>query len=316
MHARTRLRSDTTIEERALALVRRFRRQRPLRGGSLIITIFGDAIAPRGGDIALGSLIRLAAPFGMTERLVRTSVGRLANDGWLESHRRGRLSYYRLSETGRTRFAEATLRIYGETRDDWDGEWTLIVMDAAPGRRRDRLREELAWLGFGQVLPGMLAHPAHDLEDTRARLAELDALAHVTILRARLVPEESAARFIAAGWDLEALARSYRRFVAAFDPAISAIANADALPSPRTSFVIRTLLIHEYRKIHLRDPLLPRSLLPDDWVGARAYALCKHTYARVFGPAEAYLTEHAESASGLLPPSGTEALRRFGGLTA
>src|SRR5437868_15154925 len=64
-------------------LVSRFQRQRPLRGGSLIITMFGDAIAPRGGAVTLGSLIALTQPFGLTERLVRTSVARLANEDWL-----------------------------------------------------------------------------------------------------------------------------------------------------------------------------------------------------------------------------------------
>ena len=49
----------------AAALVARFRRQRPLRGGSLIVTLFGDSIVPRGGIVALGSLIELAAPFGL-----------------------------------------------------------------------------------------------------------------------------------------------------------------------------------------------------------------------------------------------------------
>ena len=62
------------------ALLARFRRQRPLRSGSLLITILGDAIAPRGGAVTLGSLITLARPFGLTERLVRTSVGRLAKE--------------------------------------------------------------------------------------------------------------------------------------------------------------------------------------------------------------------------------------------
>ena len=68
-------------------LIARFRRQRPLRGGSLIVTIFGDAIMPRGGAIALGSLIELAAPFGLNERLVRTATARLAKDGWLMGRR-------------------------------------------------------------------------------------------------------------------------------------------------------------------------------------------------------------------------------------
>ena len=81
----------------AAELVARFGRQRPLRGGSLIVTIFGDSIMPRGGAVALGSLIVLAAPFGLNERLVRTATARLAKDGWLDGHRSGKLSEYHLS---------------------------------------------------------------------------------------------------------------------------------------------------------------------------------------------------------------------------
>src|SRR6266446_10097790 len=122
------------------ALLRDFRAQRPLRGGALLITVFGDSIAPRGGAVTLGSLIRLAAPFGLTERLVRTAVARLARDGWLAAQRSGRRSEYRLTRGGGERFAEATQRIYGESPRDWDGRWTLAV--APVGRaRRAQMRE-------------------------------------------------------------------------------------------------------------------------------------------------------------------------------
>src|SRR2546422_8735646 len=96
------------------AVLRNFRAQRPLRGGSLLVTLFGDSIAPRGGVVTLGSLIQLAAPFGLTERLVRTSVARLAQDDWLTARRDGRRSEYRLTARGRQRFAEATQRIYSK----------------------------------------------------------------------------------------------------------------------------------------------------------------------------------------------------------
>src|SRR6202011_5604208 len=99
----------------AAELVARFRRQRPLRGGSLIVTIFGDSVMPRGGAVALASLIALAAPFGLNERLVRTATARLAKDGWLEGRRAGKLSEYRLSHDGRARFAEATKRLQTES---------------------------------------------------------------------------------------------------------------------------------------------------------------------------------------------------------
>ena len=41
---------------------------------------------------------------------------------------------------------------------------------------------------------------------------------------------------------------------------------------------MRTLLIHAYRRVLLRDPQLPAALLPLDWPGAAAYALCRDFY--------------------------------------
>src|ERR1700751_4027519 len=141
------------------AVLRHFRAQPPLRGGSLLITIFGDAIAPRGGAVTLGSLIRLAAPFGLSERAVRTSVARLARDGWLASRRAGRRSEYRLTRSGAERFAEATRRIYGESPQSWNGRWTLVLLPVGSGPRREA-REELLWLGLGELDATLFAHPA------------------------------------------------------------------------------------------------------------------------------------------------------------
>src|SRR5690606_24964057 len=61
----------------------------PPRSKSVVMTVFGDAVMPRGGSAWLGSLIDLLAPFGISDRLVRTSVFRLAEEGWLEATRSG-----------------------------------------------------------------------------------------------------------------------------------------------------------------------------------------------------------------------------------
>ena len=62
-------------------LLARFEQRRPIRAGSLIITLYGDAIAPRGGSLWLGSLNGLVGPFGIEPGLVRTALSRLVDAG-------------------------------------------------------------------------------------------------------------------------------------------------------------------------------------------------------------------------------------------
>jgi phenylacetic acid degradation operon negative regulatory protein len=303
------------IEIATAALVRRFRRQRPLRAGSLIITIFGDAIAPRGGRILLGSLIRLAEPFGVTERLVRTSVARLAQDGWLAGRREGRISEYRLSVSGRLHFADATERIYAANPAAWSGRWTLVLLPSMPALLRERLRRQLQWLGFGQLTPGVLAHPTLSPRETGKQLDYVPGADRALVLSASNGRVATDRQIVAAGWDLAELAGRYRHFMRCFAPLRTALPPAADI-EPRTALIVRTLLVHEFRKIHLRDPLLPATLLPAGWIGLAAYDLCRELYARVFHAAETQLSDVAERRGGALPPPDAGILRRFGGLAA
>ena len=293
--------------------MRRFRSQKPIRGGSLLMTIFGDSLAPRGGLATLGSLINLAAPFGLTERLVRTSVGRLAQDGWLVARRDGRLSEYRLTPQGEQQFAEATQKIYGRGPSSWDGQWTVLVLPPNGAQRRDAVREGLRWLGFGQISPGVFAHPNSSLEQARGWLRTLNVPSDAILIRGSSDQVSVDRAVIACGWDLGELARRYRRLVDSFSPVESRLECEPSL-SPQAAFVIRTLLIHEYRKVHLRDPLLPPALLPEDWVGSSAYELCSRLYAQVFNLAEEFLSATATTLDAALPPAIASAYERFGGI--
>ena len=294
----------------AQALLRRLHDQQPLRGGSLIITIFGDAIAPRGGAITLGSLIRVAGAFRLTERLVRTSVARLANEGWLAARKEGRQSEYRLAPWGEQRFAEATTRIYGAPLEGWGGQWTLVIL---PPGVATQAREELRWLGFGQLSAGTFAHPSCTLEQVRGWLEDIDGAEGALCLRSTSDDRGVDRQLAAQGWDLGELTRRYRRFVATFEP-IDALVRASARVQPEDALVIRTLLIHQYRKIHLQDPLLPAALLPPDWIGAAAYELTRRLYSRVFVDAEQYLSATARTLHAPLPPAERSTYERFAGV--
>jgi len=312
-----------TLSAATRKLVGRFRRQRPLRAGSLLITLFGDAVAPHGGAISLGSLIRLTDPFGVGERLVRTSVARLAQDGWLASEREGRTSEYRLTDIGKRRFAEATQRIYGSSPERWAGRWTLLLVPFN-GTAREKVREELRWLGFGQVSQGLLAHPTRSVKEVRAQLADLESPTEgISIFEAHSGDLESDRRLAASGWDLDELSRDYAAFVRSFAPVLDALRAPSAVESSKVdppgveaerAFVIRTLLVHEYRKIHLRDPLLPQDLLPANWIGNGAYELCRELYGQVFDAAERHFASSASRTRGKLPALSRETWTRFGGL--
>jgi phenylacetic acid degradation operon negative regulatory protein len=309
--------SNAAFVTRTNALVARFRRQRPLRGGSLLVTILGDAIAPRGGTIALSSLIKLAMPFGLTERLVRTSIGRLANEKWVSFERSGRASFYSLTSQGRVRFAEATQRIYGAPPQDWDGLWTMVIVPPTLKTQRDDLRDELLWLGFGQITPGVFAHPTYKESAINVRLDELQSAGQLVVMQGSILSPAASANLVAMGWDLDDLARRYKRFIEMFSPVAAALNDAsDASIAGDVAFLLRTLLLHEYRKTHLRDPLLPAALLPADWAGTDAQKLCRDLYAKVFPASEQYLSASVQTQAGALPAPAAEIFQRFGGLPA
>ena len=295
-------------------LIDEFRARPTPRAGSLITTVFGDSIAPRGGEVWLGSLIALLDDFGISERLVRTSVFRLAKDGWLESEQHGRRSYYRLTADGRERFQAATHRIYGEPRPDWDGQWCLLFVSALDAGDRDVLRRECGWLGFGALTSNVFAHPAPDVEALAATLDRLGVRDDVVIMESREVGETQGMRRLASdAWGLAELDEGYAGFVEHFRPARAAIERRGEV-APATAFALRTLLIQEYRKLLLRDPQLPAELLPDDWHGAEAYEICRDLYRAVYEPCDTYLGETVETAAGNLPKPDRAYFRRFGGL--
>lgn len=297
-------------------LVTEFRALRPIRAGSLIITVYGDAIAPRGGTVWLGSLIKLLAPLGLNQSLVRTSVFRLSKEGWLTSQQLGRRSFYSISEAGRRRFASAFRRIYARSYGRWDGQWRLAITSQVDSAQREVLRRELGWMGFGAIAPGVMAHPMVDMESVTNLLQELGVKEQTIIMSACLDSASSlqALRHLVQGcWNLEQLAQSYQRFLDRFRPVWKALENAQEL-EPEQCFMVRTLLIHEYRRILLRYPQLPDELLPADWAGASARLLCRNLYRVSQALAEQYLSRVLQTANGPLPEPAPYFYERFGGL--
>jgi len=289
----------------------RFLAAEPPRSKSLVMTIFGDAIAPHGGTVWLGSLIELLAPFGVNERLLRTSVFRLAQEGWLRASRERRRSAYAILPQALPRFERAYRRIYAPLEVHWDGNWTLLL---ATGQLEAALRKELLWEGYALVSAGVFGHPAADLEVLREILARLGAGGKLFAASATALPNVAGRplpELVGEGWDLSGVIAGYQHFLDQFAPLLAL--NAGALP-PQQAFVIRTLLIHAYRRVQLHDPMLPVELLPDPWPGARAYELARALYRALHAAADEHVLAALRREDEHTPLAETSFFQRFGGL--
>ncbi|MDR9485184.1 MAG: PaaX family transcriptional regulator C-terminal domain-containing protein [Sediminimonas sp.] len=203
-----------------------------LRVWSLVITVFGDSVQHRGGRISTARLGRLLGRVGVEQGALRTALSRLARDGWVTSERIGRSSVYRLSQSGLSRFTEATGRIYAAPRAAPVGEWVLALGPEQPGLP----------LGGGWML-----RPADKNTDNipTPYCAVTGALSELSDdMREAILGEGQRAALEALARDLDILEGL------SLDPFDAAAA--------------RTLLIHRWRRIVLRYPEPPNEVLPHD----------------------------------------------------
>ena len=276
-------------------------KREPSRTGSIVITLFGDAIVPRGGSVWLGTLLEFFQSIAIDSSVVRTAMSRLAADGWLERERIGRNSFYRLAKKGRQTFEAATRHIYDPPPSDWTGRFELLLIGNAEDR--DSAREPLRNAGFGSPLPGVWVAPSGaPVPEEAAHAIRLEVSAE----------DDSGRRLLSASWPLERTAAAYLKFRATFAPLRDWLDRGEAV-TDIDAFTARILLIHHYRRVVLRDPLLPGALLPADWPGHPARRLCGAIYRALLPASERWLDRHATNETGPLPAAGAELGHRFAG---
>ena len=268
----------------------------PARPQDLIFTLYGEYLLHRKEPIWVGSLIALLQPFDLSEGAVRTVLSRMARKGWLEAHRTGKHSFYDLAPKGRQLLEDGEDRIFHPSWDNpWDGSWFLIAYSIPEDVRhlRDRLRDRLAWLGFGSLGNGLWISP-HDVEEQVQRVAkQLKIESHLECFQARRVNEQDAQELVAKCWDLATVNQQYLAFSGRWQSELercsTGVPTGDV--THEECFTVRFDLIHEYRAFPLIDPYLPRSLLPEKWHGEDAAELFNMLHDILKGPADSYVDQ-------------------------
>ena len=87
-----------------------------------------------------------------------------------------------------------------------------------------------------------------------------------------------------------------------FRPIAEAIVEEGGEVDGQSALLTRTLLVHAYRRLVLREPQLPAALWPPSWPGEAAYEVAARCYHAVVARAEMHLAAACEASGEPLPP--------------
>jgi phenylacetic acid degradation operon negative regulatory protein len=299
-----------SLQDRCTSLIRSYRQQPDASARTLLVTVFGDAVEPRGGEVWAGSLLRLVEPFGINERLARTSLNRLVGEGLVVTRRHGKRSFYSVTPVARREFLRAERRIYHPRGDPWDGRWTVVVdttIVAPPARTA--VRQQLAGLGFAPLAPSIHVSPFDHTDALGRFLSDLGLGDQVVIFRGETpatvgLGDRDLAGMVSSG--LKGLEPAWRKFLRRFKPlaeaAAASTAGDPAAVDGESAFLTQTLLVHAYRRIVLKEPELPAGLWPAAWLGDTAYEVAARCYHALAAPAEAHLLAVCQAGGAPLLP--------------
>ncbi|MCK4369403.1 MAG: hypothetical protein KAV68_07095 [Dehalococcoidales bacterium] len=249
-----------------------------LRPRAALLTFYGDYVRYIGVEIGIGSLIKLLGNFDLSEQSVRSAVSRMCRAGVLKVRHSGVRSYYSLTEEGHSLLAKGTQRIFVRRKNQWDGNWNIVIYSVPEQERkaRDRLRLELSWMGYGPLSNATWISP-YDLTKEVEDLAErLQIKEHIQIFQAKHQEFTDPKKIVSRCWDLGKIHQKYADFLAEYRPKLEEHLKrlqAGETIEPSECFVARFNLIHEYRKLPFLDPDLPQELLPENWLRPQAAAL-------------------------------------------
>jgi phenylacetic acid degradation operon negative regulatory protein len=233
----------------------------------------------------VAALVRLLAPLEIAAPAVRTAISRMVRQGWLDPVRLAPGPGYAATPKCMRRLDEAAARIYRAEALIWSGTWHMLVVAPVRERaRRERLRADLAFLGYAQLSEstwiGLRRSPELDalLDGERVRADRFEA---------RL--EDDPRELVARAWDLSMIGRAYENWLVGAVDLVGSL--PDDAPDDRV-FAIRSRLLHGWRNFLFQDPGLPPELLPAGWPGEKARAYFDQEAARLLPAAAAFVDHH------------------------
>jgi phenylacetic acid degradation operon negative regulatory protein len=255
---------------------------------NLTVTLLADFTMRTRAWLPSAAIVALLTSFEVSVSNARTALSRLARRGVLDTDKRGRHTFYRLSVSSHEHLALAAHHLAGHPMmaERWDGNWTLAAFSLPQDHSAQRraLRSQLRWQGFAPLYDGLWVHPMPLGPAGAGSLTDL-APGRITLFRGEhqrfALP---LGRTPLDAFDLDGVAKRYREFVEYWREQL-ARRGTERL-SGEQALHTRIAVIEHYRLLPLLDPAVPLSLLPPQWPRVAA----SETFAAVYdGLADAAL---------------------------
>ena len=181
------------------------------------------------------------------------------------------------------------------------------------------LKRQLKWLGFSTLSTGVYAHPSFDQNSIEETLQELDIVHSVIIFSGVTIDKNSLSalkKLVYQKWNLNSLQKAYCLFNETYAPILKFLINTvdkniQDNGSSEQNFLLRILIIHEYRRILLQDHELSCDILPKDWGGYHANNLVKNLYYLLAEQSCYFITTELETMEGFMPAASSDFGKRF-----
>lgn len=261
-----------------LRIISKRHKRTEARFPTVIFTLFGAYIIPRGGWVRVSDLIELVRPLGFSSNAIRLGLSRMARRGAFKVRKRGRYSHYSLSRRGMEFMETGRVRAFDLEHNKWDGKWRLVAYRVPEALRglRDRFRKELQSLGFANLSASVWISPRDFRSEIISFVKRHKMTEYVEAFEADYSGLRRPRDFAAALWAIGDLENRYQAYVdkyAALRSKFTRSARKGDHVEGAACFADRFCLTAEYVALRLDDPMLPLELLPAGWVGVRAKLL-------------------------------------------
>ena len=205
------------------ALIAKLKDVGPVKVWSLLVTIFGDLSEAHGGFLTSRQLNGLFDAFDIQSGALRVALHRLRKEGWIESERIGRISRFKMTEQAQQETEKARPVVYRTPSDNLES-WVFVVSDSTLPSGAVRLNKVMACLPEAR---------AEELTDAWVMPAPRSPM-----------PSWLADR---------ALSRELRENVAKLARIVDQMENVALSADSYQRMALRLLILHQWRRIALRD---------------------------------------------------------------